>query len=127
MKRIADTSFLCAAFDQEDALHRAALDEIAKPQALGVPLVVLAEFLDLVEYRHDRKTAIILHDNLQKLGTLTIAPIEDEPRVLSLWTTHPGISLADAAGIAACLETDAALLSYDVKQGKVLAKLRAKR
>lgn len=126
MARVADTSFLYAAFDAADARHKDARDEIAKPQAINIPLCVMAEFLDLVTYRHDHKTALQVHRDLAQLATVAIVPLRDETNVLTIWAAHPGLSIADAAGIQACIEGQDKLLSYDVKQTKALAVLRRK-
>lgn len=124
MARVADTSFLYAAFDAADARHDEARDEIAKPQALHIPLCVMAEFLDLVTYRHDRKAALRIHRDLTGLATVALVPLRDEDSVLATWTEDPGLSVVDAAGIQACVEGDSTLLSYDAKQVKALAAFR---
>lgn len=120
MSRVADTSFLYAAFDEADARHEEALDEIAKPHALNIPLCVMAEFLDLVTFRHDHKTALQVHADLARLATVAILPLHDEENVLTIWAKHPGLSMVDAAGIQACSEGNHTLLSYDGDQIKTL-------
>lgn len=123
MRRIADTSFLYAAFDAADARHPQARDEISKPQPLEIPLCVMAEFLDLLEYRHGRETATRVHKDLMDLGTVAIVGLKDEPNVVNVWTKHRGLSMVDAAGVVACIETKGTLLSYDSEQIQTLASL----
>lgn len=126
LTRVADTSFLYAAFDAADARHKEARDEIAKAQALNIPLCVMAEFLDLVTYRHDHRTARQVQLDLMKLATVALVPLRDERGVLSIWAAHPDLSMVDAVGIKACIEAQATLLSYDSKQTKALAAHRRK-
>lgn len=123
MRRIADTSFLYAAFDAADARHRQARDEISKPQPLEIPLCVMAEFLDLLEYRHDRETSSQVHKDLTDLGTVALLGLKDEPNVVNVWAKHRGLSMVDAAGVVACLENKGTLLSYDSEQIQTLASL----
>lgn len=124
MSRVADTSFLYAAFDNADERHEQALDEIAKPHALNIPLCVMAEFLDLVTFRHGHNTALQVHADLTRLATVTILPLHDEENVLTIWANTPRLSMADAAGIQASIEGRCTLLSYDENQLKALTALR---
>ena len=126
MRRIADTSFLYAAFDAADARHQQARDELSKPQPLEIPLCVMAEFLDLLEYRHDRETSIQVHKDLTDLGTVALVGFKDEPNVVNVWARHRGLSMADAAGVVACIENKGTLLSYDTEQIRILASLAPK-
>ena len=125
MGRIVDTSFLYAAFDAADARHREARDELGKPHALGIPLCIMAEFLDLVEYRNGRQTAAKIHRDLTEFPTVALVGIKDEAAVLVIWARHPGLSVCDAAGIQASIEGKATLLSYDAAQAKALASVVA--
>ncbi len=125
MRRIADTSFLYTAFDESDARHQQARDELAKPQTLEIPLPVLSEFLGLLEYRRGRDLALTIHSKLMALATVDIVSIQDESLVLDVWANHSNVSIFDASAVVACLETKGRLLSYDGGQAKVLASLRA--
>ena len=127
MSRVADTSFLYALFDRGDERHEQAKKEFAKPQALHVPLPILAEFLALLTLRHDRETALDAHDDLFRLPTVGILPVREEEEVVRLWRNEGGLSVADAAAIRATMETGSRLLTFDRQQAKVLARLRKDR
>lgn len=126
MRRVADTSFLYAAFDAADARHAKARDELAKAQALDVPLAVLAEFVDLVAYRQGRKVAVATLKALLALPTVGIRGLQHEEQAVALWANRDGISMVDAVGIQACLEHPSRLVSYDKRQAALLAALRRK-
>lgn len=123
MRRIADTSFLYAAFDAADARHEQARDELSKPQPLEIPLCVMAEFLDLLEYRQGRETSIKVQKDLMELGTVALVGLKDEPNVVNVWARHRGLSMVDAAGVVACIENKGLPLSYDAEQVRILASL----
>lgn len=124
MIRVADTSFLYAAFDTADPRHAKTLQEMAKPHALDIPLGVLVEFMGVLSYRHGEAKARQIWKDLQGLATVSLTGIASEDGAVKVWQDHGGISLADAVGIQACLETGARLLSYDERQLEVLATMR---
>lgn len=127
MNRVADTSFLYAAFDAADARHSKALGEIAKPHALDIPLGVLVEFMGVVGHRQGDQVARQAWKDLQALANVSLAGVVSQEGAVKVWQDHRGLSLADAVGIQACLETGARLLSYDERQLAVLASLRKAR
>lgn len=124
MSRVADTSFLYAAFDSGDSRHRDALREIAEPQRLEVPFATLVEFLDLVSYRRGHEAALKVQKTLAGLATLDVANQQDEGPILDLWSEDGKLSMADAVGIQAALRGAKTLLTYDAHQLAVWKRLR---
>lgn len=124
VSRTLDTSVLYAAFDEADPRHEGTQRELSRPEPLHVPLTVMAEFLDLVTYRRDRKVARQVYADLAQLPHLRFVPVRDEHAALAIWRQRPSLSVVDATVVQSCLERNDALLSYDRRQAKALAELR---
>lgn len=123
MTRVIDTSVLYAAFDAADPRRPQALDVLAKPEPIDLPVPTLAEFLHLVGRRHGHAAAATAWEDLRSIGTIALVHPEGVEAALSLWSSDAGLSLVDALGIQCALKGPR-LLTFDCHQAAVLRRLR---
>ncbi len=118
----ADTSWLYAFFDADDAHHEAARREASIPGALLVNPIILAETLDMIRKRGGRDASLAAHENLGRMGMRLM----DAPKAAAMHRVvaqHEGVSWRDAAAICTALDEGAGLRTFDKGQAKAFKAL----
>lgn len=114
--RVADTSWLYALFDTDDAHHDAAQADVRLPLVTLVPTAILNETLDLVRYLGGGEAARRAFVTLQTLPHFDLWFPVDEQGVVAAWQAHPELSLHDAHAVACSRATGFPLVSFDRRQ-----------
>lgn len=126
-----DTSWLYAFIDELDVHHDEAIQQAKASSLLRMPQLVLAELLQLVQFRVRKQKgdaaarAIarqILHD-LETAPTFLVTQT-DAPSTSALFRRHARLSYVDAAAIATAMRNGEDLLSFDEVQLAAWAKER---
>jgi predicted nucleic acid-binding protein len=124
MTRVADTSFLFAAFDAGDRRQPEALDRLADPEPIDLPAPTLAEFLLVLTRKKGHAAAVVAWQDLERLGSLAIVHPPQMAAALELWRQDARTSFVDALGVMWALAGGHGLLTYDGHQSAILAALR---
>jgi predicted nucleic acid-binding protein len=119
MTVVADTSWLYALFDADDAHHAKARSEAQDPTPIEVPPLIAKEFLDLARKRHGKSVALGLLADLRRMPHLRLI---DDARLDTTFAVWKGkaISLADANAIAWAVHRGATLRTFDARQRAAL-------
>lgn len=115
MTWVADTSWLYALFDADDAHHRRALAEAADPEPIEVPPLIAKELLDLARKRRGKPGALALLADLRRMPHLRMTDEARLDETLALWKAA-SISLADANAIVWAKHRGGGLRTFDMRQ-----------
>lgn len=117
--RVADTSFLYAFFNANDAHHRAAQDAMESSEPILIPHGIYQETLDLIRYRQGKATARACQDYLDGLPHAAIAPVakaRDMDEASHLFQAHERLSYADCLPLVVAGWGGHEVLSFDDEQ-----------
>lgn len=120
LARIADTSWLYAIFNHEDAFHQQSESELLEPRPTLVPSAIMNELLDLVKYRVSKQAATRTEEALRGFPHFDLWYPVDKQAALAVWKDHPALSLADAHAVACARATGFALATFDERQKAAL-------
>lgn len=120
MKGVADTSWLYAVFDRRDRHHTEARAQFAKSPEVHVPPAILAETLDLIEYRSDKATAVGAMDDLAKASPVRFERNFDVESSTVIWRQHVALTYADANAVSAARRLGLGLFTFDKKQRRAM-------
>lgn len=118
MVTVADTSWLQAFFDVDDAHHAQALREARTAAGCVVPMEILTEFLALRRHRakasgDGSRAARSALEGLLAAGFVLRATAPDDG-LLALYRERPGLTFPDC--VAVWVATGGRLLSFDAAQ-----------
>ncbi|HEV8360311.1 MAG TPA: PIN domain-containing protein [Candidatus Thermoplasmatota archaeon] len=103
MSRVADTSFLIAAFDLDDKRRQEALRWLRDPEAIIIVPEVLGETLGVTHRRAGYASAIDLWQHLLSLPQVEILETTEVEAIADAFKRGRGkLSWVDAAVVAAC-------------------------
>lgn len=114
MTRIADSSFLIAAFHESDRFHRAARKHLADPEPILVPAEVVGETLGVVQARYKFPAAYVIWEETHKLGHVRFATQAAPQQTAEVWRRNRrGLSWVDACVVAWCRLENAKAITFD--------------
>lgn len=114
MSRVADSSFLIAVYDRDDARRELALERLAGPVPIDVPPEVLGETLGVVHARAGFDAASATFEELGALGHVRFPDATDPSAVAEVFLEAEGaLSWVDAAVVWRCRLEDAEPLCFD--------------
>jgi len=111
--RVADTSWLYALFDADDAFHDEARALVMSPVVTLVPSAIMNETLDLIGYRGGKANATKAEAALRALPHFDLWYPVDEGQALSIWAGHQRLSLHDAHVVALSKQAGFPPASFD--------------
>lgn len=112
--RVADTSALYAVFNKGDQHHGKALEALAEPEPIAVPMEILVETIELIEYRQSWAVAKAALEDLRRTPHVRIAERVDVDAVIAVFTASKGrLSLADAVVVQTCRALAAKPFAFD--------------
>lgn len=114
--RVADTSWLNAIFDLDDAHSAAARTELVAPRPTLVPAAIMVETLDLLRYRLGKDAAVAAHAAMVRFPHFDPWYPVHEQEAVRQWRAHPKLSLNDAHAVALARSTGFELASFDQAQ-----------
>jgi predicted nucleic acid-binding protein len=113
LTRIADSSFLMAAFDRRDARRGKALEDLSSPETILVPIEVLGETLGVVQRRLGAQVARTLWSDLRTIKHVQFLTTSEIEATAALFVESQKLSWVDAAVVHWCITKDAEPLSFD--------------
>ncbi len=116
LARIADTSWLYAIFDADDAFHDEAIAALHIPQVTIVPLAIMNETLDLIKYRGGKEAALAARKSLESFPHFDLWYHVDGGEAAWVWEQESGLSIHDAHAVALARRTGFELLTFDKQQ-----------
>jgi predicted nucleic acid-binding protein len=122
--RVADTSFLVAFFDADDARHDKARKALAAARPAVVNCEVLVELLGVLKVKAGRPASLAALHALLRFPNVEWDEHGDVVGAYERMRSHSGLSFVDAAVVQCALRRKAELLSYDAGQVKGLQRLR---
>ncbi len=114
--RVADTSWLYALFDADDAHHETAAAEVRTPLITLVPTAILNETLDLVKYRAGKDAARKALESLESFPHFDLWFQIDARDAVRVWAEHRHLSFHDAHAVALARKTGFPLQTFDRRQ-----------
>jgi predicted nucleic acid-binding protein len=118
MSHVADTSFLVAFFDADDARHQASRKALAAARPVVIPVEVLVELLGVLKVKAGRPASLAALDSLLRIPTVEWDERGDVVGAYERMRSEAKLSFVDAAAIQCALRRGARLLSYDEPQVK---------
>lgn len=125
MKGVADTSWLYAIFDEQDLHHGEARRQLAEAEGVHVPPVILAETLDLIEYRSNKATATGALEDLARAPPVRLERGHDVDSANEIWRAHGPLTYADASAVSAARRLGLRLYTFDDRQRRALTVAKA--
>lgn len=119
MTWVADTSWLYALFDEDDAHHRKATQEAQDPEPVEVPPLIAKEVLDLARKRRGKPAALRMLADLRRIPHLVFVDEARPAATFEVWRAQ-AVSLADANAIAWARYRGARLRTFDARQQAAL-------
>ena len=126
MSPVADTSFLIAFFDGDDARHAAARKVMAAAQPVVIGCETLVEMLGVLKVKADRRTALAALKSLLRMPNVEWDEHGDVLGAYEMMEAEATLSYVDAAVVQCSLRRKADLLSYDEAQIKAHQRHRGK-
>lgn len=123
--KVADTSFLVAFFDEDDARSEEAAARLATTQPVVVSPEVLVETLGVLKAKGGRSVAAGALDDLMRLENLEWSTECNPVGAHAIYRAEPALSYVDAAVVELSVRLGADLLTYDLAQQRA-AKRRAR-
>lgn len=120
MKGVADTSWLYAVFDERDPHHAEARHQLGAAESVHVPPAILAETLDLIEYRAGKATAVAALEDLARAPPVRLEREHDVDSVNEIWRAHAVLTYADASAVSAARRLGLGLYTFDRRQRRAL-------
>lgn len=114
--RVADTSWLYAVFDEDDAHHDRAAGLVRTPEITLVPAAIMNETLDLVRYRVGKKAALAAEESLESFPHFDTWFKVDGREAARVWKANRHLSLHDAHAVALARSTGFRLETFDERQ-----------
>jgi predicted nucleic acid-binding protein len=125
MTWVADTSWLFALIDPDDAHHEQARQEARQAAPVEIPDVILAETLDLIRWRFGKSEALEALEGFEKLPHFVIGERASLADVKQVWMNHKSLTFADACAVALALKRGFGLRSFDKRQLRAVRPLSA--
>jgi predicted nucleic acid-binding protein len=123
-KSHADTSWLIALFNPEDAHHKQALRELEElNSAPAMNSLVLAELLVDFESSDSGSVSGTLHQIQKSFSAISSVTVEITVRAAEIRSMQK-VSLADAIVIATALEEESQLLTFDKNMKAVYERIK---
>lgn len=114
MSRVADTSFLYALYNADDAHHEDAGKDLRTGQPVYVPMPVLTETVALIHYRQGYATAKRVLTHLLELPIVRVREGAPLPAVVAAYGMGQGkLSFVDSVVVETCHAFAAKPLTYD--------------
>jgi predicted nucleic acid-binding protein len=113
MSRVADTSFLFAAFDRSDSRQAAAFEELREPSPIHVPPEVVGEMLGVLQKRKGADAAREFWTQIQAIPHLRMLDTTDTVGVSNVYRDSKRLTWVDASVVHWCRHLGARPLCYD--------------
>lgn len=120
---VADTSWLYALVDGEDAHHAKARKEAEEPSPLVVNPATLVEFLDLVRDKRGHAASQAALEGLIRFPSIRFSGPAKPAAMARVVSSHVTLTWQDAAAICTALDEGAGLRTFDKDQKKAFAAL----
>ncbi|HLE47290.1 MAG TPA: PIN domain-containing protein [Candidatus Thermoplasmatota archaeon] len=121
MNGVADTSWLIAHFNADDAFHEKARAEFAKAEVVHVPAAIWVEFLNVSQHRFDGQAlACRAGQELRRARNVRIGTSVDDHSAQTIWRKYPALTYTDAVAVAEAQTLGFGLLSFEDRQHRAL-------
>lgn len=118
--RVADSSWLYAIFDGDDAWHHDAERLVQEPRPTLVPAPIMVETLDLIRYRLGKSAAREAERAMERFPHFDTWYPVSERDVVGVWKEHDALSLHDAAAVALARSSGFDLVTFDRAQAEAV-------
>lgn len=125
---VADTSWLYAMVDADDAAHDEAVADAETRPVIHIPYATLVETLVLIKSRHGVRASRRAVDFFTSKTNIRLgSPDHDHEAILRVWDAHPALGYVDACGVASAQALALGLTTFDQRQDKAVRRPRRRR